>query len=167
MATKAEEKKALEQIKSIIAGLGEDSYLATAFDGCIADAELNIEWDAAFSYKDRAEHYGKECGELRDELEGKEKRIEELEKELEKKEAEAEILQENLNEEQKKRWEAQMAELAQRKEVKVETDAATYFGPFKRVEFFNNEGFRFVNVVQNSGWTTSYKIDDLEKLVVE
>lgn len=32
MATKDEERKALEQIKAIIAGLGEDSYVGAAHD---------------------------------------------------------------------------------------------------------------------------------------
>lgn len=53
MATKAEERKALEQIRKIVNGLGEDSYLAMAFDGCFEDAEANINEDAAYSYKNR------------------------------------------------------------------------------------------------------------------
>lgn len=55
MTTKEQEKKALEQIKKIIAGLGEGSYIATAMDGMIDDAEENIENDWAMSWKDRAE----------------------------------------------------------------------------------------------------------------
>lgn len=54
MATKAEERKALEQIRKIIEGLGPDSYIATAMDGMIEDAEDNIENDFAMSWKDRA-----------------------------------------------------------------------------------------------------------------
>lgn len=54
MTTKEQEKKALEQIKKIIAGLGEGSYIATAMDGMIEDAEENIENDWAMSWKDRA-----------------------------------------------------------------------------------------------------------------
>lgn len=52
MTAKEQERKALEQIKKIIAGLGENSYVGTAFKGCVEDAETNIEWDAAFSLKD-------------------------------------------------------------------------------------------------------------------
>ena len=55
MTTKEQERKALEQIKKIIAGLGEGSYIATAMDGMIEDAEENIENDWAMSWKDRAE----------------------------------------------------------------------------------------------------------------
>lgn len=59
MATKAEERKALEQIKKIIESLGPDSYIATAMDGMIEDAEENIENDFAMSWKDRAEEFKK------------------------------------------------------------------------------------------------------------
>lgn len=55
MASKEQERKALEQIKKIIAGLGERSYVGTAFAGCFEDAEQNIEDDAAYSSLGRAE----------------------------------------------------------------------------------------------------------------
>ncbi len=55
MTTKEQERKALEQIKKIVAGLGEDSYLAIAFDGCFEIADTNIENDWACSMKQRAE----------------------------------------------------------------------------------------------------------------
>ena len=55
MTTKAEERKALEQIKKIVDGLGEDSYIGTAFEGCFEIAEQNIENDWACSMKQRAE----------------------------------------------------------------------------------------------------------------
>ena len=54
MTTKAEERKALEQIKKIIESLGPNSYIATAMDGMIEDAEENIEYDFAMSWKERA-----------------------------------------------------------------------------------------------------------------
>lgn len=53
IATKEQERKALEKIKKIISELGEQSYIATAFDGCIEDAEENIENDFALSMKQR------------------------------------------------------------------------------------------------------------------
>ena len=55
MATKAEERKALEQIEKIIASLGPDSYIGMAMDGMIEDAKENIENDFALSMKDRVE----------------------------------------------------------------------------------------------------------------
>ena len=53
MTTKEQELKALDKIRAIIAGLGEDSYIGTAFDGCLEDAEENIQNDFALSMKDR------------------------------------------------------------------------------------------------------------------
>jgi len=55
MNTKEQERKALEQIKKIVAGLGEGSYIGTAFEGCFEVAEENIENDFACSMKQRAE----------------------------------------------------------------------------------------------------------------
>lgn len=53
MATKAEEMKVLEMIRSMVEKLGPDSYVGTALDGCLDLAETNIKWDAAFSMRDR------------------------------------------------------------------------------------------------------------------
>ena len=55
MVTKEQERKALEQIRKIVAGLGEDSYIGTAFEGCFEIAEENIENDFACSLKQRLE----------------------------------------------------------------------------------------------------------------
>lgn len=51
--TKAEERIILEKIVALIESTGPDSYIATAFQGCASDAELNITDDAAYSYYDR------------------------------------------------------------------------------------------------------------------
>jgi len=60
MTTKEQERKALAQIKKIIEGLGEDSYIGTAFEGCFEIAAENIENDWACSMKQRAESAEKE-----------------------------------------------------------------------------------------------------------
>ena len=39
MATKEQERKALEQIRKIVEGLGENSYLSFAFEGCFEKKE--------------------------------------------------------------------------------------------------------------------------------
>lgn len=39
MITKEEELQAFERIKEILATLGTDSYVATAFEGCVEIAE--------------------------------------------------------------------------------------------------------------------------------
>ncbi len=55
ITTKEQERKALKKIKAIVEGLGENSYVATAFEGCFEIAEENIEYDAADSLKERLE----------------------------------------------------------------------------------------------------------------
>lgn len=53
ISTKEQERKALEKIKAIVDGLGENSYIATAFKGCFEIAEQNIEYDFADSLQER------------------------------------------------------------------------------------------------------------------
>ena len=55
MTTKEQELKALAQIKKIVDSLGEDSYIAMAFEGCFEIAEENIRNDWGCSMKQRAE----------------------------------------------------------------------------------------------------------------
>ena len=52
-ATKAQEREDLEKIKAIVATLGPRSYVGTALDGCLEDAEVNIENDFGDSMKAR------------------------------------------------------------------------------------------------------------------
>lgn len=52
-ATKAQEREALEKIKAIVATLGPRSYVGTALEGCLEDAEVNIENDFGDSMKAR------------------------------------------------------------------------------------------------------------------
>ncbi len=63
-ATKEQEREALEKIKALVAELGPQSYLATAFDGAFEDAETNIENDFAFSMKARFEDAEKRLREM-------------------------------------------------------------------------------------------------------
>lgn len=55
MTTKAQEMKALEQIRKIVESLGENSYIGTAFEGCFEIAEQNIENDWGCSMKQQLE----------------------------------------------------------------------------------------------------------------
>lgn len=68
MATKEQERKALEQIKKIVDGLGAESYLSIAFEGCFEDAAENIENDFALSMKDRFESEQKNARDLQAEV---------------------------------------------------------------------------------------------------
>ena len=52
---KQREREALESIRNIVKSLGDDSYIAIALEGCLEDAERNIDDDAAYSMKSRLE----------------------------------------------------------------------------------------------------------------
>lgn len=61
LTTKEQELKALAQIRKIVDGLGENSYIATAFEGCFEIAEDNIGNDFGCSMKQRAEKAEKDA----------------------------------------------------------------------------------------------------------
>lgn len=67
MSTKDQERKALEQIRKIVEGLGgASSYVGMAFDGCFKIAEENIENDWGGSMRDNWQSALKEQGKLRE-----------------------------------------------------------------------------------------------------
>lgn len=68
MATKAQERAALEKIRKIVEGLGDESYIGHAMDGVFEDAEQNIENDFWNSYRDRYEYKSTECERLEERL---------------------------------------------------------------------------------------------------
>lgn len=68
MTSKEQERKALEQIRKIVAGLGEISYIGMAFEGCFEVAEENIENDFGCSMKQRVEAAEKKEMEAREKL---------------------------------------------------------------------------------------------------
>lgn len=82
-ATKEQERKALAQIRKIVEGLGENSYIA-AFEGCFEIAEENIENDFACSMKQRYERASEEAASFEAQASKYKKRAEQLEAQLEK-----------------------------------------------------------------------------------
>lgn len=89
MTTKEQERKALEQIRKIVEGLGEGSYIGMAFEGCFDDAEENIENDFGLSMNGRwraAEQKLEAAHIIRDDLE----------KAIKKLRAENELLRERI-----------------------------------------------------------------------
>lgn len=60
MTTKDQERQAIEKIRKIVEGLGENSYVGFAMDGILELAEDNIREDTAYSMKERAEIAQKE-----------------------------------------------------------------------------------------------------------
>ncbi len=103
MASKRNERETLETIRQLVADLGPQSYLATAFEGCFEDAESNIENDFGDSMKARWLHADAE-------LNAAKGTIEELE----------EKLQQEIAERQRARDEAQ--EFIKKLEAKVLSD---------------------------------------------
>lgn len=79
MTTKEQEIKALNKIKALVAELGEDSYIATAFEGCFEIAEENIENDFACSMKQRVAVAQKRAEEAEERARQAEKRAEKAE----------------------------------------------------------------------------------------
>lgn len=63
---KETERAFLNEIKEILEGLGPNSYCAMAFDGCVGDAEENIDNDFAVSMKGRWESEKKAHEETRE-----------------------------------------------------------------------------------------------------
>ena len=83
LPSKEQERKALEQIKKILKGLGDNpdnSYVCRVFDGCVQDAESNIENDFADSYRSRYEYREAECERLEEEIDKAKERAKEAER---------------------------------------------------------------------------------------
>jgi chromosome segregation ATPase len=68
MTSKDQERKALEQIRKIVAALGEESYIGKAFEGCFEIASDNIDNDFWNSYKDTIAGLRKTIDDKRNEL---------------------------------------------------------------------------------------------------
>lgn len=84
MTTKEQERQAIEKIRKIVEGLGENSYLGTAMEGVLEVAEQNIVDDAAYSLKGRAEVAEKRESVLKEENEELRKMLNEQREKVEK-----------------------------------------------------------------------------------
>lgn len=83
MTTKDQEREALAKIKEIVDGLGPDSYIGTALEGCLEIAEENIENDFACSMKQRVEASVVENSRLKAKIAELEDKLAESEKDYE------------------------------------------------------------------------------------
>lgn len=83
LASKRNERETLEIIRQLVADLGEQSYLATAFEGCFEDAESNIENDFGDSWKRRCESAERKLDEAQAEIESLRERLTESKKDWE------------------------------------------------------------------------------------
>lgn len=82
-ATKEQERKAVEKIRKIISELGEGSYVGTALEGCLEDAESNIENDFGDSMKRRWEYAEAQLKTAREEIASLKNELAESEKDYE------------------------------------------------------------------------------------
>lgn len=83
LTSKDQEREALEKIKAIVEGLGQDSYIGTALEGCLEIAEENIENDFACSMKQRVEAVVIENTRLKETVKDLEDKLAESEKDYE------------------------------------------------------------------------------------
>ena len=67
MTAKDQEREALKKIREIVDGLGEDSYIAVAFEGCFEIAEDNINNDLGCSMAQIVELTDKEAERVKSE----------------------------------------------------------------------------------------------------
>ena len=89
MTTKDQERQAIEKIRKIVEGLGENSYVGFAMDGVLELAKDNIREDTAYSMKESAEIAWERATKA-------EKENKELKKTVEKREAKANEVPEEL-----------------------------------------------------------------------
>ena len=83
MSTKQQELEALKKICEIVAELGLDSYIATAFEGCFEIARSNIENDFADSMKARWQDADRKLNEANGTIEEIRDKLQESEKDYE------------------------------------------------------------------------------------
>lgn len=116
--TKEDERKALEQIKKIVEGLGEESYVGAAFKGVFELAEENIEydfWNSASDWKDWRDKNAQEIDE-------RDKRINALTKQLNEKTESANELYKRFREQEIRAIKAEEALIAADETVKKQAD---------------------------------------------
>lgn len=88
MTTKDQERQAIEEIRKIVEGLGENSYVGFAMEGVLELAEENIREDIAYSMKRSAEIAQEQTDELKEEIKTLKKRNETIHRaEIENKDA--------------------------------------------------------------------------------
>lgn len=87
MTTKEQERQAIEKIRKIVEGLGENSYVGFAMEGVLELAEDNIREDTAYSMKKNAEIAREREDKAEKENKDLKKEVEDLKKTVEKREA--------------------------------------------------------------------------------
>lgn len=84
VATKEQERKAIQKIRKIVEELGENSYVGFAMEGVLELAEDNIREDTAYSMKKNAEIAWERADKAEKENKALEKEVEDLKKTVKK-----------------------------------------------------------------------------------
>lgn len=95
-ATKEQERETLEKIKAMVAELGPDSYLKTAFTGVYEIAEMNIDDDAAYNFPGRVDLIEEQLKEMGSKYNAAKRDAEVLQKALDTAEAQLAAAQEQI-----------------------------------------------------------------------
>lgn len=122
MSTKEQERKALEQIKKIVAGLGSDSYIGIAFEGVLDDAVENIENDFACSWKGRAESAEKRARDWQEKYEAEKKANKPMQDQVKGLNSQCLFYEKELAERTAKTFEAQQKVAEQENRIKALED---------------------------------------------
>lgn len=174
LATKEQERKALEKIKEIVAGLGDDSYVGTALKGCFEIAEQNIENDFGDSMMDRSEmwhdtaiNHSFEIDALKDELTKKQNEIDDLFKRIKEQKDDIKMWQGLLDQSLKKINEIENEVNNERKDLTITIGDDEHTTGFKSIKLCRNNLFDFIVIEQRDGWTESYKLNEIKSLTIE
>lgn len=84
VATKEQERKAIQKIRKIVEELGENSYVGFAMEGVLELAEDNVREDTAYSMKKNAEIAWERADKAEKENKGLKKEVEDLKKTVKK-----------------------------------------------------------------------------------
>lgn len=96
-ATKEQERETMEKIKAMVAELGPQSYLKTAFEGVFEIAEMNIDEDAAYSFPGRINLLEEQLKEMGSKLNSAKRDADVAQKALDAARSDVEVLRSQLD----------------------------------------------------------------------
>lgn len=159
LATKDQERKALEKIRKIIAELGDDSYVGTAFKGCFEIAEQNIDNDWGCSLRDDINDLLKVCDQRLEE-------ITELKREVDTLKSMHASACDRATELSERVRRAEDEANNERKDLIITIGDDEHTTGFKSIKLCRNNLFDFIVVEQRDGWTESYKLNEIQSLTI-
>jgi len=160
LATKEQERKALEKIKEIVAELGGDSYVGTALKGCFEIAEQNIENDWGCSLRDDIDDLLKVCDQRL-------KEIIELKREIDTLKSMHASACDRATELSERVRRAEDEANNERKDLTITIKNDERTTGFKSIKLCRNNLFDFIVIEQRDGWTDSYRLNEIKSLTIE